>query len=448
MSNIIRIKKGADIKMEGKAELNVSELADSKFYALKPSDFNGLTPKLSVSAGDKVKAGSPLFYDKYNPNILFTSPVSGTVSSINRGERRVILSVVVEADGNNENETFQKTDPATMSNENILQNILKSGCWPLVKQRPYDVIANPNDKPRDIYVTAFDSSPLAPDYEFVGKEDMVAFQSGITALSKLTEGKVRVGVKSSASIFSKVSNAEVTEFQGPHPAGNIGTQINKTLPINKGDIVWTLNAMSVIVIGRLFETGFYDSSKTIALAGSEVEKPSYFKVKAGANINDIVSGKLKSESTNRIISGNVLTGQQVNTENYLGFYDYEVTVIPEGDEAEFFGWVIPGFKKFSRSRTFLSWLTPNKEYRLTTKMHGGERPFIVSGAFEKVFPFDILPVQLIKAIIINDLDLMEELGIYEVAEEDFALCEVISTSKIEIQKIVRKGLNNMIKEFS
>ncbi len=356
--------------------------------------------------------------------------------------------MVVEADGKNETETFQKADPATMEKAHILENILKSGNWPLIKQRPYDIIANPKDTPRDIFVTAFDSSPLAPDYDFICKTEMSAFQAGITALSKLTSGKVRIGVNSSSSIFSKASNAEVFEFHGPHPAGNVGTQINKTLPINKGEVVWTLNALSVISIGKLFETGTYTASKTIVLAGSEVSQPKYYTITAGAKISDIVNSRLKNEDTQRIISGSVLSGEKVEEDDFLGFYDHSLIVIPEGEKPEFMGWILPGFKKFSRSRTFSSWLSPNKEYRLDAGIHGGERPFIVTGSFEKVFPLDILPMQLLKAIIINDLDLMEELGIYEVAEEDFALCEVVSTSKIEIQKIVRTGLNNMIKEFS
>ncbi len=450
MANEIRIKRGLDISLQGKAASETTEVAQSKLYGLKPTDFNNLTPKLSVKAGDEVKIGSPLFYDKYNPDILFTSPVSGKVTAVNRGERRRILEIVVESDGKNEALEFKKAQAKDLSKEEITENLLKSGCWAYIIQRPYVVIANPKDTPRDIFVSAFNSAPLAPDYDYVVKDNFNYFQAGIDILAKLSGKNVKIGTdgKKSDSIFTKTQNADITKFTGPHPAGNVGIQINNTQALNKGEIIWTVNALDVVTIGKLFAEGKYDATKIIALTGSEVKNPKYYKTIAGVLTSELTKKNIKTENYVRIISGNVLTGEQINENNYIGFYADQITIIPEGNKSEFLGWGTPGLKKFSVSKTFFSWLSPKKERVIDTNMRGGERPFIVTGSFEKVFPMDIYPVQLLKAIMINDIDLMEELGIYEVAEEDFALCEVISTSKIEIQRIVREGLNSMIKEFS
>ncbi len=450
MSDLIRIKKGLDINLEGKAERNLSETKTSVFYAVKPTDFHGLTPKVIAKPGDEVKAGTPLFYDKYKPNVLFTSPVSGKISAINRGERRKILEFVVEADGKNQSEEFVKSNPNELSREVIKENLLKSGCWPYILQRPFAIIANPNDIPRDIFVTTFNSAPLAPDFDFVVKDDFENFQTGINALRKLTDGKIYLGIKAGqiSSLYKTTANAEKVEFSGPHPVGNVGTQINKIKPVNKGEIVWTLNATEVIIIGRLFNKGIYDPTRIVAITGSEVIRPAYHKAISGIQIEKLVENNIKTtDGEIRYISGNVLTGEKVSPKNFLGFYDSQLTIIPEGNEPEFLGWGAPGFGKFSISRTFFSWLNKNKELKINTNLRGGKRPFIVTGEFEKVFPLDILPMQLLKAIHVKDLDLMEELGIYEVAEEDFALCEVINTSKIEIQKLVREGFEFMIKEL-
>jgi Na+-transporting NADH:ubiquinone oxidoreductase subunit A len=450
MSDLIRIKKGLDINLEGKAERNLSETKTSVFYAVKPTDFPGLTPKVIAKPGDEVKAGTPLFYDKYKPNVLFTSPVSGKISAINRGERRKILEFVVEADGKNQSEEFVKSNPNELSREVIKENLLKSGCWPYILQRPFAIIANPNDIPRDIFVTTFNSAPLAPDFDFVVKDDFENFQTGINALRKLTDGKIYLGIKAGqiSSLYKTTANAEKVEFSGPHPVGNVGTQINKIKPVNKGEIVWTLNATEVIIIGRLFNKGIYDPTRIVAITGSEVIRPAYHKAISGIQIEKLVENNIKTtDGEIRYISGNVLTGEKVSPKNFLGFYDSQLTIIPEGNEPEFLGWGAPGFGKFSISRTFFSWLNKNKELKIDTNLRGGKRPFIVTGEFEKVFPLDILPMQLLKAIHVKDLDLMEELGIYEVAEEDFALCEVINTSKIEIQKLVREGFEFMIKEL-
>lgn len=450
MSNIIKIKKGLDIKLLGEAEKSLNTPAVGSIYAVKPTDFAGVTPKVLAKPGDQIKAGTPLFYDKYNPTIVFTSPVSGKLSAIERGERRKILEFVVENDNKSEYVSFEKGNPLEMTAEQIKENLLKSGCWPYIQQRPFAIIAKPNSEPRDIFVTAFNSAPNAPDYDFVVKEEFSAFQTGINALTKLTKGKVYLGIRAGqiSSPFKNTANVEKYEFQGPHPAGNVGVQINKINPVNKDEVVWTLNAANVTIIGRLFEKGVYDATRIVALTGSEVEKPSYYKVLSGALINTITENNLKKSNHDiRYISGNVLTGEQVSPKGFLGFYDSEITVIEEGNQSEFMAWGAAGFGKFSMSRTFFHWLNKNKPVAVNTNLKGGERPFIVTGEMEKVFPMDIYPMQLLKAVHIKDIDLMEELGIYEVAEEDFALCEVINTSKIEIQKMLREGFDYMIKEL-
>ncbi len=450
MSKVIKIKKGLDIHLKGRAEKVLVDLGISANYAVKPTDFEGLTPKLMVKAGHEVKIGTPLFYDKYKPEILFTSPVSGTVSEINRGERRRILEVIIKADEKSEYEAFTKANPKDLQKDEIKENILKSGLWPAIRQRPYAIIANPSDTPISIFISGFDSAPLAPDYEFALNDDMNDFQTGVDALKKITDGNVNLILHqelNAGGLFKSVKNVEFHEFSGPHPASTIGVQINNIKALNKGEIVWYVNPIDVAKIGKLFNEGIFDSTKIIALTGSEVKMPQYFKITDGADLLSIVRDNVKSGDV-RYISGNVLTGEKLEKTNFLSYYDYQLTIIPEGNQPEFLGWGTPGFGKFSMTRTFFSWLNPKKEMTLDSNLHGGERPFVVTGEFEKVFPMDIYPMQLLKAIIIEDIDLMEQLGIYEVAEEDFALCEVINTSKIEIQKLVRQGINVMIKEFS
>ncbi|MEN8121959.1 MAG: Na(+)-translocating NADH-quinone reductase subunit A [Bacteroidota bacterium] len=450
MSKVIKIKKGLDIHLKGQAEKVLVDLGMSANYAVKPTDFEGLTPKLLVKAGHEVKTGTPLFYDKYKPEIMFTSPVSGTVLEINRGERRRILEVIIKANDKAEYEPFTKANPNDLKKDEIKENILKSGLWPAIRQRPYAIIANPADTPKAIYISGFDSAPLAPDYEFALKDELDDFQTGIDALKKLTDGNVNLSLHqelNKGGLFKSIKNVEFYEFAGPHPASAIGVQINNIQALNKGEIVWYVNPIDVAKIGKLFTDGIFDSSKIIALTGSEVKKPQYLKVTDGADLLSIVRDNIESGDV-RYISGNVLTGEKLEKSNFLGYYDYQLTIIPEGNKPEFLGWGTPGFGKFSMTRTFFSWLTPQKQMTLDSNLHGGLRPFVVTGEFERVFPMDIYPVQLLKAIIIEDIDLMEQLGIYEVAEEDFALCEVVNTSKIEVQKLVRKGINIMIKEFS
>ncbi len=448
MSEIIKIKKGLDIKLKGMSE-NILKKADiPQLFAIKPTDFSGLVPKLDVKIGDSVKAGSPLFHDKYKADILFTSPVSGKIHTINRGERRRILEVVIESDGKNEFLEFSKGSPESMSKEEIIKNILVSGVWPFIRQRPYGIVANPVDIPKSIYISGFDSAPLAPDYDFILQNQIEIFQKGLNILAKLTDGKVHLGLNAlnTASPLLKTKNVKISKFTGPHPAGNVGIQIHKIDPINKGDIVWYMNPQDVTILGKLFESGKFDASRVVALAGSEILKPQYYKTIMGASISTMIKDNITNDDI-RFISGNVLTGSKIAPDGYIGFYDSLISAIPEGKYFEMLGWALPGLKKFSMSRAFFSWLNKNKKYRLDTNLHGGERAFVMSDDYEKVLPIDILPVQLLKSILINDIDKMEQLGIYEVVEEDMALCEFVCTSKIEVQSILRDGITNLIKEL-
>ncbi len=449
MPDKITIRKGLDINLKGKAEKIFVKAEKAELFGIKPTDFHGLIPKLTVKPGDTVKAGSALFYDKNRPEIKFTSPVSGIVQTINRGERRRILEVIIKSDDAIEYIDFKTDQPADLSREKVTKKLLESGLWPSIIQRPYNVVANPEDHPKFIVISAFDTAPLAPDYDFMVRGMEKEFQAGIDALSKLTEGKIHVNVDSvypPSSVFTKAQGIQINKFKGPHPVGNVGTQIHFIDPINKGDIVWTVAPQIVITIGRLFITGRYDASRIVALAGSEVMKPKYYKTIAGSCIRSITDGNV-NESNVRYISGNILTGTRVTKNGFLGYYDSLITVIPEGNHFEFMGWLSPGFNKYSFSRSFCSWMFPRKEYRMDTNLKGGKRALMITGNFEKVFPMDIYPMQLLKAIVVEDIDLMEKLGIYEVIEEDFALCEFVDTSKTDIQEIVRKGLDLMIREM-
>jgi len=450
MSITVRLKKGLDIKLKGGAGKVLAGEAVSRLYGVKPIDFPGLTPKLNVREGDKVLAGSALFHDKLRPEVLFTSPVSGTVLFINRGDRRKLLEIVVEKEGN-EFVDFGKADPAGLTREKIKETLLKSGLWPSVRQRPYNVVANPLDVPDAIFISGFDTAPLAPDYNFVmDNSPEASFRTGIAALRKLTDGKINLilnGKGSNSDLLKNASGVEISYFSGPHPAGNVGVQIHHISPINKGDKIWTVNFQDVLAVGRLFEEGVYRNDRIIALTGSEVQNAQYYTIRSGASISSIVKENV-IQGNLRYISGNVLTGTKIEPDGFLGYYDSQVTVIPEGNYYEFFGWMMPGFNKFSFSKTFASSILPQKNYIFDTNLHGGERAFVMTGQYEKVVPMDIYPMQLLKAILAEDIEMMENLGIYEIAEEDFALCEYICPSKIEIQSIVRKGLDLMIREMS
>ncbi|MBN3034212.1 MAG: Na(+)-translocating NADH-quinone reductase subunit A [Bacteroidales bacterium] len=449
MSEVIRIRKGLNIKIYGEASRTVHNGTALEF-ALKPTDFNGVFPKLLLQEGDPVQVGTPIFFDKYRDYLLFTSPVSGTFREIRRGPKRVILELRIEPDGKDRYVSFAGGDPVQMSREDITVQLLKSGIWLHIRQRPYSIIANPKDDPKAIHISAFDTHPLAPDCDLVVEGQEKVFQTGLNALKRLTSGIVHLNLdalKTKSPVFLNATGVQLNRFTGPHPAGNVGIQIHHIDPINKGDIVWYLNPQAVITIGRLFLEGRYDPSRIIALTGSEVTQPSYYRVTTGMGIQNLVKGNTTS-GQNRFISGNVLTGTRIERQGYLGFYDYQLTVIPEGEHHRFFGWAMPGLDRFSFSRSFPSWLLPKRKYRLDTNLNGGRRAFVMTGEFEKVFPMDIYPLQLIKAIMIEDIDLMEQLGIYEVDEEDFALCEFVDTSKTSIQDTVRKGLDLIRKEMS
>ncbi|MEE4176754.1 MAG: Na(+)-translocating NADH-quinone reductase subunit A [Bacteroides sp.] len=453
MPKTIKIRKGLNIPLQGNAEKILQPSPAAQVYAVKPPDFHGLTPKMLVKEGDALKAGTPLFFDKYNEKVLFTSPVSGTFQEIVRGEKRRIMEVLIKADGKDEAVDFGAASPAGLDRDEIIQRLLKSGAWPFIRQRPYAVIANPSDKPKSIFISAFSTVPLAPDLDFVVKGQENFFQAGLDIMKKLTDGEVHLSVdalNTRSEAFLQAKGVKIHSFEGPHPAGNVGVQIHHIDPINKGDLVWYADVQDLIIIGRLFEKGVFDPTRVIALNGPEVLNPRYYKVKIGAQFLSFAENNLRREKGTipRIISGDVLTGTAIEEKGFLGFYDNQITVIPEGNHPEFMGWLIPNINRFSMSRTWPSFLMPWKKYRLDTNIRSGERPFVMTGVYEKVLPLDVMPMQLLKAIMINDIEKMEKLGIYEVAPEDFALCEYVCPSKIEIQTILREGLDSIRSEFA
>jgi len=448
MSKDIRIIKGLDIKLVGVAEKNTTHSSQSSVYAVKPEDFHGIIPKLIAKEGAEVKAGEALFHSKSDPRILFSSPVSGKVVAVERGARRKVLAVKITADVTQVYEDFGTKDASAMSAEEVKNHLFTAGCWPFIKQRPYDVVANPNQAPKAIFVSAYASAPLAADldYTLAGKE--AELQAAIAAVSKLTEGKVHVSVGvNSNSPLAKLSGIELHKVSGPHPSGNVGTQIAKLDPINKGEVVWVITPQDLVVIGELLLTGKLNLMRTVALTGSQFSKPHYITAISGASISDVTVNNLNDNNT-RIISGNVLSGKEVKAAEFLGYYDNQITAIPEGDDYEFFGWNKPIFNKISTSRALtFSWLTPKKKYDLNTNTNGEHRAFVVTGSYEEVFPLDIYPMQLLKAFMYKDLDEMEALGGYEVAPEDFALTEFVCVSKQPHQKIIREGLDLMREEL-
>ncbi len=451
MSKIIKLTKGFDIKLKGSPTPEFQDSA-SELFAVKPTDFIGFSkPKLLVNVGDKVKAGQPLYYDKSMDSVKFAATVSGEVVEIKRGEKRKLLRIVVKSDGANvciEHKKHSTSDIANLSADEIKAHLAESGVWPSIVQRPFAVMANPADSPRDIYISGFDSAPLAPNYEllFGGKD--VAFTVGIEVLKKLTSGTVNLNVNSQDEIpqaYSKAKGIQINKFSGPHPAGNVGVQIHHLNPVNAGDIVWTLNPSAVIQIGRLFADGVFDTSKIIAITGSEISAPKYVRTNIGAAVEPFLKNNLESENV-RVISGNVLSGERISQDDFVGFYAQQVTVIPEGDDFITFGSFVPTMERLSyhRAAGLMSFVNniikPSKEYTISSNIQGEHRPFVQTGVFEEVVPMDILPMQLLKAIIAEDYEEMEGLGIYEVAEEDLALCEFVDASKTEVQAILRKGI--------
>ncbi|MBQ7156195.1 MAG: Na(+)-translocating NADH-quinone reductase subunit A [Bacteroidaceae bacterium] len=446
MANVIKLRKGLNINLKGKAAAQVSAVPASKVYGLVPDAFYGMKPKVVVKEGDEVKAGDALFVNKLHPEMKFVSPVSGKVTLVERGERRKVLSVQVEAASSQEYVDFGKQDPSSLGGEQVKSALLESGLFGLLVQRPYAVVPNPDETPKAIFVSAFSDMPLAADFEGVVLNGQEAdFQTGITALSKIA--KVYLGVQPGSKLV-QTKDAVVTVFDGKCPAGNVGVQINHVNPINKGEVVWTIGAEEVIFIGRLFNEGKADFTRTIAVAGSEIKAPEYKKVLVGAKVADIVAGNVATDKKVRLIDGNPLTGMKTSEDAFLYAHTTEVTAIPEGDDAdELFGWISPRVNEFSVSRSYFTWLqSSKKEYVLDARVKGGHRHMIFSGEYDSVFPMDIYPEQLVKAIIAGDIDRMEALGIYEVAPEDFTVAEFVDSSKVELQRIVREGLDMLRKE--
>jgi len=450
MPKHIKLKRGFDINLAGKPEKVVTDAPASDTYAIKPTDFIGmLRPKVIVNEGDTVKAGTPILFDKKQDSVMYCAPVSGEVVEVKRGEKRKLLEIKILADKQIVHEEFTQhsvSDLPSISREDAQSLMLKAGVWPQIIQRPYGIVADPVDTPKDIFISTFDTSPLAPDFELLLKGQGNFFAAGVEILQKFTSGKVHIGVNADAevsSVFSDVQGTVTTKFSGKHPAGNVGVHIHHVSPIGKGELVWTVDPYGVAQIGKLFLKGIYDASKVISLAGSEVSKPQYYNAYLGACIDKIIEGKIEHRNV-RYISGNVLTGEKIEDTGYLGYYHHQITVIPEGNEYEFLGWMKPTTDKlsFHRALGLFSFLNSSKkEYVLNSNMKGEERAFVQTGIYEQVLPMDILPEYLFKAIMAEDYDDMEALGIYEVIEEDVALCEFIDVSKHDIQGIIRQGIN-------
>jgi Na+-transporting NADH:ubiquinone oxidoreductase subunit A len=445
MANVIKLHKGLDINLKGRATEQKIQLKSNGKYALVPDDFEGVTPKVVVKEGDKVQAGDALFINKQYPEVKFASPVSGTVSAVVRGERRKVLCVKVDADAQQSFVDFGKKDVAKLDGKAVIDALLEAGLFGYINQLPYAVSTNPSVMPKAIFVSALRDKPLAADFEYEVKGQEADFQTGITALSKIAKTYLGVGV---GSALENVKDAEVNVFDGKCPAGNVGVQVNHIDPVNKGEVVWTIGDPSVVLfIGRLFNSGKVDLRRTVALCGSEIKNPAYVDMLVGEELSTLLSNSYDASKSVRIINGNVLTGKPTTKEGFLGAHTSEITVIPEGNDAdELLGWILPRFKQFSVSRSYFSWLCGKKQYALDARIKGGERHMIMSGEYDKVLPMDIYGEYLIKAIIAGDIDRQEALGIYEVSPEDFALAEFVDSSKLELQRIVREGLNILRKE--
>jgi Na+-transporting NADH:ubiquinone oxidoreductase subunit A len=445
MVNVIKLRKGLDIHLQGRAEEKTIQLKSNGKYALAPDDFEGVTPKVVVREGDHVLAGDALFVNKQYPEVRFASPVSGTVSEVVRGERRKVLYVKVNADAQQGSKDFGKKDVGTMTSEQVINALLEAGIFGYINQLPYAVSTNPETKPKAVFVSALRDKPLAADFEFEVKGQEQDFQTGLTALSKIAKTYLGVGVGSS---LEGMKDVEVNVFDGKCPAGNVGVQVNNIDPVNKGEVVWTIGDPTVVLfIGRLFNTGRVNLTRRVALCGSEVKSPAYVDMLVGEELSTLLSNSYDASKNVRIINGNVLTGKPTTKEGFLGAHTSEITVIPEGNDAdEILGWILPRFKQFSVNRSYFSWLCGKKDYALDARIKGGERHMIMSGEYDRVLPMDIYGEYLIKAIISGDIDRQEALGIYEVSPEDFALAEFVDSSKLELQRIVREGLNILRKE--
>lgn len=448
MANVIKLRKGLDINLKGKAAKQKFSVKAAAQYALVPDDFVGMTPKVVVREGDKVKAGDALFVNKKQTDVKFASPVSGVVQAVVRGDRRKVLRVVVEADKDQQYVDFGQKQVASLDGDAVVKALLEAGLFGYINQLPYAVSTTPDQKPRAVFVSALRDMPLAGDFEYELQGNEEDFQTGLTALSKVAPVYLGVGAKQTSKALTEAKDVEVNVFDGPCPAGNVGVQVNNIAPVNKGEVVWTVDPTAIIFFGRLFRTGKVDLRRLVAVAGSEITKPEYAEVLVGQPIADLLEGKLAAKDHVRIINGNPLTGRKATKDDFVGGHTSEITVIPEGDNVdEMLGWILPRTNDFSVSRSYFSWLFgKNKEYALDARVKGGERHMIMSGEYDKVLPMDIYAEYLIKAIIAGDIDRMEQLGIYEVAPEDFAVAEFVDSSKLELQHIVRQGLDMLRKE--
>ncbi len=449
---VTALRKGHNILLQGEAAHTIEAASGVRTYAVQPPNFRGILPipKVVVETGQSVKAGDELFYDKLQPEIKYVAPVSGEIIAINRGEKRAITEVVILADKTVDYRSLTAPDLQTCTREELVGFLMGSGAWPVLRQRPFDVLAEPNLVPRDIFISTFDTAPLAPDLNFVVEGKGPLFQKGLDVLAKLTSGAVHLGLdargtQAPSAVFTEAEGVQKHWFSGKHPAGNVGVQIHHISPIHANDKVWTLNVQDVILIGALFAEGRYNASRVVALTGAELQTPKYVQTYIGANMGELLSGNLK-EGNNRLISGDVLSGMKKTAAEFLNFYDDQVTVVEEGDYYEMFGWLLPLSLRPSVSKTFPNFLFPGYKFHANTNTHGEKRAFVVTGQYEDVLPMDIFPQHLFKAIIVNDIERMEGLGIYEVTEEDVALCEFVCTSKQPLQAILREGLDTMREE--
>ena len=449
MTKVINLRKGLDINLEGTAENKVSDIKkEIRNVALCPDDFTGFLPRVVVKEGDAVEIGTPIFVNKRNEAQTITSTVSGKILSIDRGERRKLLAVQIENDGNYNAVDFGKSDISELTSQKVIGILNTSGITAYMRQRPYDIVPDTNISPRDIYVSAFSKMPLAADFNIVAKGREDFFSAGIKALAKVAPVHIGISPEQENSFLSQIEEAEINIFKGPNPSGNVGVQINNTSPINKGETIWTIGAEEVIFLGTLLLTGKLDFTRRIALAGAEVKSPQYYNIIAGASLKPLLEGRLRNTEHIRIINGNPLVGKKTGADGFLSAKSTEVTVIPEGDNVnELLGWIMPRTNQFSTNHSYLSWLFPKKAYNLDARIKGGKRHIIMSGEYDKVFPMDIYAGFLVKAIITKDIDRMEALGIYEVAPEDFAVAEFVDSSKLELQRIVREGLDFLRKEM-
>ena len=454
MGACYKLRRGLDIPLRGEALTTTSPPVSSPLYELKPPDFRQITPKLLVREGDPVLAGSPVFCDKDHPEIFFTSPVSGIIRQIVRGEKRKLTGIRILSDGKDKRLRFPVTAPEDMDVSKIRELLLFSGCWPLITRRPYGTLALPGESPKVVHISCFDTAPLAPQYDYAFAGEYDSLQMGLRVLERLCPGKVHLalsGNTSTHSVFRKL-NATTHIFSGPHPAGNPGIQIHHLYPLGKGQVAWTLTPMGLSVIGRLFIQGTFDSARMVAVTGPALIKTGYIRCPAGIQISALEDFTRKKGIDIRVISGNPLTGDSVGEEGFLGFHHQQVTFLQEGRSRELLGWARPlRLHKFSAARTYISHLAPllgkTVRFNLDTNTNGGVRAFVLTRDYQKVLPMDIFVSFLIKAILAEDIDKMEKLGIYEVIPEDLALCEFICPSKIEIQDILQKGINLMIKEM-